>query len=168
MTAKKPKGWIAQEDFSRAVAALPLVSVDLVVINEKNEILLGLRNNRPAKGFWFTPGSRVRKGEPLADALHRVWSDELGLTEVALPPTELMGAWDHFYTDSAFSSIIPTHYVNLPHLIKLKRGHKLDLRQLPSEQHSLWNWVKLEKAIENEDVHEYVRVYARELIKRKT
>jgi colanic acid biosynthesis protein WcaH len=168
MTEKKPRGWIAQEDFSRAVAALPLVSVDIVVVNEKDEILLGLRNNRPAKGFWFTPGSRVRKGEPLGDAVLRVWREELGMKEVALPPTELLGAWDHFYTDSAYSSIVSTHYVNLPHLIKLKRGHKLDLRQLPCDQHSLWNWVKLGAAVEQDDVHEYVRVYARELIKRQT
>lgn len=166
MTARRPKGWISQEDFSRAVSALPLVSVDVVLVNERNEILLGLRNNRPAKGYWFTPGSRVRKGEPLTEAIRRVWQEELGQLDTPLPKFELMGAWDHFYTDSAFSSIIPTHYVNLPHLVRLKRGHKVDLRKLPSEQHSLWNWVKLSDALNLPDVHEYVRVYIREVLVR--
>ncbi|WP_370701703.1 NUDIX domain-containing protein [Thauera phenylacetica] len=43
------------------------------------ELLLGLRNNSPAKGWWFTPGGRIRKNEPLYDAQCRVAKDEIGL-----------------------------------------------------------------------------------------
>ena len=31
----------------------PLVAVDLVQVRGGQEVLLGLRNNRPAQGFWF-------------------------------------------------------------------------------------------------------------------
>ena len=56
--------WLSKESFSLACAALPLVSIDLLVTRpgtQGKELLLGLRNNRPAQGWWFTPGGRIRK-----------------------------------------------------------------------------------------------------------
>ncbi|WP_286745065.1 NUDIX domain-containing protein, partial [Aquabacterium sp. UBA2148] len=54
--------------FAQACEALPLVSIDLVLTDESNRLLLGLRRNAPARGWWFTPGGRIRKNEPLAAA----------------------------------------------------------------------------------------------------
>jgi len=65
-------GWLADSEFANAVNALPLVSVDLVVVNPTGQILLGLRRNAPARHWWFTPGGRVRKNEPLSACLRRV------------------------------------------------------------------------------------------------
>jgi len=38
------------------IEATPLVSIDLVIRNPSNKVLLGKRNNRPAMGYWFVPG----------------------------------------------------------------------------------------------------------------
>ena len=50
-------------------------------------------------------------------------SEELGLAPdlclQLLGQARLMGAWDHFYPDSAFSASASTHYVNLPHWLPL-------------------------------------------------
>lgn len=51
-----------------------------------------------------------------------------------------------------------THYVNLPHVLKLSGS--LDLKALPSEQHSDWRWKDAHEAAVAEDVHPYARVYA--------
>ena len=50
-------------DFLHIVDATPLVSIDLVLRNERDEVLLGQRKNRPAQGIWFVPGGRIRKNE---------------------------------------------------------------------------------------------------------
>ena len=71
--------WLSTDQYSQAVDALPLVSVDLVVVNDKGQVLIGLRRNAPAKNWWFTPGSSVRKCEPFTHALERVAKWELGL-----------------------------------------------------------------------------------------
>ena len=52
-----------EDSFRAAVAAVPLVSIDLVVRRANGDVLLGLRNNRPAQGQWFVPGGRIRKGK---------------------------------------------------------------------------------------------------------
>ena len=90
-----PTGWLSPDAFTSACAALPLVSVDVYLTRQQGggtALLLGRRANRPAQGWWFTPGGRVRKNEPLASASARIALDELGLPAVALPRARLMGA----------------------------------------------------------------------------
>ena len=150
-------------EFAAAVAALPLVSVDWVITNPDGELLLGLRTNAPARGCWFTPGGRIRKNEALAQALRRVARDELGLAPDLCEQSERraqgMGAWDHFYPDSAFSPKVATHYVNLPYWLALSWA-EVALLSLPmGEQHSAWQWLPLADAAQNPLVHRYVQPY---------
>ena len=67
----------------------------------KPKLLLGRRINAQARGWWFTPGGRIRKNEALVQALQRVAREELGLAPdfcgQLLGKARLMGAWDHFY-----------------------------------------------------------------------
>ena len=71
--------FLSQEDFATVVRATPLISIDLIVENERGEFLLGQRTNRPAQGYWFVPGGRVQKDETLAQAFERLTLAELGL-----------------------------------------------------------------------------------------
>lgn len=161
--------WLSIEQFSQACASLPLVSIDFCLLRPgvaSTELLLGLRNNRPAQGWWFTPGGRIRKNEPLANASDRIALDEMNLPSTALTRARLMGAWDHFYPDSAFDTEVSTHYVNLPHwlLLSAAEADALTLPQGPDQQHSRWQWQPLDKSVRDEAVHPYVRVYAQWLL----
>lgn len=160
---------LSPEQFSQACAALPLVSLDFCLLQPGTDgpkLLLGLRNNRPAQGWWFTPGGRIRKNEALAAASVRIALDELGLPPNVLHRAHLMGAWDHFYSDSAFDPATSTHYVNLPHWLAMSAAEAAEL-QLPqgvNQQHVRWQWLPLDLATQDETVHPYVRVYAQWLL----
>lgn len=153
--------WLPSEQFQQAVAALPLVSVDWVLTNPTGKLLVGQRLNAPARGAWFTPGGRIRKGEALALALGRVAQEELGmppaLAELLVQRSRLMGAWDHFYPDAAFSPTTPTHYVNLPHWAALTYAELAELRLPINDQHSQWQWLPLVDA--EQKVHAWVQPY---------
>lgn len=150
--------WLSNADFTQAVLALPLVSVDLVVINPAGEMLLGLRSNAPAKNWWFTPGARVCKNEALVDTLQRVLKTELNLPKLLFSKAKLMGAWDHFYNESAFSANVSTHYVNLPHYLQLESS--IELSSLPLDQHTRWRWQPPAHSAVDDDVHPYAQAYA--------
>ena len=136
MSDKIDTDFLSLPAFERAVGALPLVSVDSVLLNSAGQMLLGYRRNAPARHWWFTPGGLVRKNEPLASCLQRVAVSELGLQASDVQGARLIGVWDHFYEDSAFNAKVSTHYVNLPHVLRLP--HALDINALPSDQHSGW------------------------------
>lgn len=105
------------------------------------------------------PWSRIRKNEALASAMHRVAQDEIGLNPEWLGRAKLLGAWDHFYPDSAFDADISTHYVNLPHAVHLSADEAQTLK-LPignGSQHLQWRWMPITEAQNDEQVHAYVR-----------
>jgi len=161
LSADAPGSLLPLAQFQQAVAALPLVSVDWVLTNPAGELLVGQRLNAPARGAWFTPGGRIRKGEPLAAALRRVAAEELGLAqERALALAQggkPMGAWDHFYPDAAFSPTVTTHYVNLPYAASLSEAEVNALNLPVGEQHGHWQWLPL--ALAADLVHEHVKPY---------
>ncbi|WP_338062250.1 NUDIX domain-containing protein [Vibrio variabilis] len=69
--------YLDKETFTTVIESTPLVSIDLLIENSKGQVLLGLRNNRPAQGFWFVPGGRILKNEKLDDAFMRLCQEEL-------------------------------------------------------------------------------------------
>lgn len=150
---------LSSEDFKHLVRSAPLFSIDLVVLNQQNQILVGKRKNAPAKGYWFVPGGRVFKGESLVEAFSRITRTELSLKFDYLSATQL-GIYDHFYSDSVFGDDISTHYINAPYLIQLPEETVLDL---PTAQHQEYRWISLEELNQGETVHQYSKVFSQSL-----
>jgi len=102
-------GRIPPEDWETIVQSVPIVSVDLVTLTGDG-VVLAKRTNEPAKGEWFVPGGRVRKGERLREAVHRVADEELGV-DVSIEQS--LGTYEHLYETSEFGDSGGKHYV--PH-----------------------------------------------------
>jgi colanic acid biosynthesis protein WcaH len=89
------------------VENVPLVSVDLVVEHDGG-VLLGKRENEPAKEEWFVPGGTVLKNESRTEAVHRVAKEELGESVVI---NDCLGTYEHFYDTSEIEDVDSKHYV---------------------------------------------------------
>lgn len=147
---------LSDAHFRDMVASMPLVSVDLVVVRGGCEVLLGLRNNRPAQGYWFVPGGRVLKDERRADALSRVALRELGLN-LAEHPLAFIGPFEHFYADCFVGEVgVSTHYVVLAHRVEVPAGFEV---QGGDDQHSALRWWPIDQAAHDPAVHGYSRAY---------
>ncbi len=149
------------ENFLTVVSATPLVAVDLVVVRGGREVLLGLRNNRPAQGFWFVPGGRILKNEPIQTALTRVADKELALELTALPQApKLLGAYEHFYSDCFAGSEqdvgVSTHYVVLGHVVQVPANFALPAFDA---QHADLRWWPLDEALASPSVHRFTKDY---------
>ena len=140
--------------FQTVIESTPLVSIDLCVVRD-HQILLGLRNNEPLAGRWFTPGGRLLKNEPWQQGLQRIAQVELGLS-LSAEQCQLMGVWDHFYGNSAISEQISTHYVNLPHVWYVQN----DIDVATDQQHKAIRWFDLEEVSRSREHHKYMKQYA--------
>ena len=145
---------LALETFKTVVASTPLVSVDLVVRNSQNQVLLGLRTNRPAQGFWFVPGGRIRKDESFSSAFSRLAESELGV-EMALDQARFLGPYQHFYSDNFSGENFTTHYVVLGYELSLE----IDILSMPDEQHQGYRWLSVEELLASDQVHQYTKDY---------
>lgn len=146
--------FLDKETFQTVVRSAPLVSIDFVIMNSQQQVLLGLRSNRPAKGYWFVPGGRILKDESMADAFRRLSNAELGVS-VEIGDAELLGAYEHFYTDNFSGSDFSTHYVVLGyHFIC-----DLALNSLPDAQHQQYRWCDVEALLADDQVHGNTKAY---------
>ena len=142
------------ESFRQVVSSTPLIAIDLIVRNDAGQVLLGQRLNRPAQGYWFVPGGRVRKDERLAAAFERLTEDELGI-RLSIATADFLGPFEHFYADNFSGSDFSTHYVVL--------GYEFlsyaDLDSLPAEQHGNYRWFTIQELLDSELVHPHTKLY---------
>lgn len=144
-----------REELAELIRLAPLVSIDLIIENSAGKILLGMRNNEPARGFLFVPGGRILKNERVADAFKRIVKDELGI-EADYRDTELIGVFDHIYdTNFVHQPGFGTHYVVLAHRIKI--DDNIDITS--DDQHSELLWLDKTELLNNEKVHPHTKAY---------
>jgi colanic acid biosynthesis protein WcaH len=152
---QKNSGKLGFDEYADVVKNTALVSIDLVVKNDRGEILVGLRNNAPAKGYWFVPGGRILKDERIAGAFERIAYDELGIRP-AFEDARFLGVFEHLYPNNfTESGDFGTHYVVLAYEIKI---NETELSP-PRNQHSEYKWLSRESLNKESNVHPYAKAY---------
>ena len=138
---------------------VPLVALDLIIKNNKEEILLGMRTNSPAKNYWFVPGGRVIKYEELKSTLKNISLNELGI-ELKLTDVKLYGIYDHIYKNENYleNGKFGTHYVVIT-LIYEDKENKINLTKLPKIQHNKYKFFSIKELLNNNEVHQYTKTY---------
>jgi colanic acid biosynthesis protein WcaH len=130
------KNWIEDEIYLKIMENMPIASVDILTVHNGRLLLLS-RINEPAKGMWWSPGGRVRKGEKLVEAAKRELKEETGLG-----PEKIVekGVMSHFWSDVHFITIFFRADVG---------SDKVEL----NDEHSDFKWV----SSISEDLHPYMK-----------
>ncbi len=146
---------LSDELFAPIVRHAPLVSIDIVIRDPDGMVLVGLRTNEPARGFYFVPGSCVRKDERLEQAFARSLSSETGL-RATIEQARFLGVYQHFYPTNRFHEPgFGTHYVVLAHELALAERPAIVL----DDQHSACRWMSPAELAAASDVHPYTKAY---------
>lgn len=119
--------------YAKIVSVLPIPSVEAVVVNEKDELLVLRRKNHPAKDEWWFPGGRMRRGETFEEALNREVREETGL-DVKI--VKFLGAYSRVFPER--------HDVSIVFLCRCGRGNVV----LNSE-HSEYKFLDASEALIN-------------------
>jgi len=144
--------------FKSLVRWAPIVSIDLILQNPANEVLLGHRSNRPARNTWFVPGGRIFKGERIEAALVRIARVETGVG-IRAAQARFVGVFQHFYANSVFSASrsLPTHYVVLA--FRVRFGRDPEIRT--DSQHRELRWFSPRELLRTRSVHANTKAYFR-------
>jgi 8-oxo-dGTP diphosphatase len=89
---------LPKDEFERIFSKVPRLTVEVLIANDDQGVLLALRDVDPCRGMWNLAGGTVRFGEALVDAVRRVARDELG---VSVSVSQLIGYIEY-----------PSHYGN--------------------------------------------------------
>jgi colanic acid biosynthesis protein WcaH len=152
-----PPAFLPHEQLRNVVRSAPLAAIDLVIRNSRGEILLGLRNNEPAKGCYFVPGGMILKDERLADAFARILKTETNFT-AAIDDARPLGVYEHFYANNRFGEAgYGTHYVVLGYDLKIDDTTALE----PDDQHRELRWWSEAELLASPEVHDNAKAYFR-------
>ena len=150
---------IDDKQFLKIIESTPLVSIDLIIENQRGDILLGKRTNRPAQNYWFVPGGRIRKNETIAEAIARISSTELGI-DMSINDVQLFGTYDHIYEDNYLGEDgVNTHYVVLAYRLKEPRLIEVSMDTIRDDQHSEISYWTREALLKSDDVHPNTKAY---------
>lgn len=148
--------YLSADEFRQAVRTVPLVALDLVLVNDRDEVLLGRRVNSPARGYWFVPGGRIKKDERFQQAVPRILREETGCREADVCEVRVLGVYEHIYPDNAFGeSGYGTHYVVAAYWMRL-----LDSFRLAADpQHEEFRFFSAQELLADPLVHAWVKSY---------
>jgi colanic acid biosynthesis protein WcaH len=142
-------------DFIDVIRKTPLIAIDLIIRNKHNEVLIGLRNNEPAKGYWFVPGGRILLNERIAAAFGRIAQEELGVS-LSIEDASFVGIFEHFYQNSYTQEPgLGTHYIVLAYEIKISNP----LNTLPRDQHHQFKWITVSSLLRGKSVHPNTKAF---------
>tara|TARA_Y100000591_G_scaffold325039_2_gene345386 strand:- start:11 stop:517 length:507 start_codon:yes stop_codon:yes gene_type:complete len=153
---KQNTGFIPKNEYVDVIKKTQIISTDFLIFNNEGQVLLGLRNNEPAKNTWFVPGGRVYKHEMIDDAVKRITKQELGQS---LTKTSDLGVYHHIYPNNFDNNDHGTHYVVFAVNIVLESNDSYDLTQIPDDQHSTLKWWNVEDILSDPNVHNYTKNY---------
>ena len=113
MTATLPPRFLSHGEVDTVIRLAPLIAIDLIIRSARDDVLLGLRKNEPAKGCYFVPGGMILKNERLADAFARLAKTETDHA-ASFDDARLIGVFEHFYDNNrSGNGGYGTHYVVL-------------------------------------------------------
>jgi len=152
-----PPTLLSHDELRSLVRRAPLAAIDLIIRNARGEVLLGLRNNEPAKGFYFVPGGMILKNERLDQAFARLLKTETNYS-AKLGEARLLGAYEHFYDTNRFGEAgYGTHYVVLGYELTIDDGFGVK----PDDQHRELRWWTERELLASAQVHDNAKAYFR-------
>lgn len=146
---------LSEYDFQQLIKNSPLISIDIIIENNSNQYLLGLRKNAPARGQYFVPGGRIFKNENFESAVKRISRSELGF-EIKMSDLKLLGVFEQFYQENYYDNLeFGTHYISMPYvyLPKVNTDFQLD------PQHEKFVFWKYDDILKNSLVSPYCQKY---------
>ena len=155
----------SENEYYEIIKNTQIISIDLILVNENNDILLGKRNNEPAKGMFFSPGCRAFKLESFENAISRISINEIGHE---LKKGKLHGIYHHNYDNNFKDDLFGTHYINFCYVFNVDsnvinnssddkiRKHNNDLY---CDQHLEFKWFSILDILSSKDVHLNVKNY---------
>lgn len=101
---------IPYDQYRSMAEVLPILCVDIVIVNLSGQYLLVKRANEPRRGQWWVIGGRVFKGETLEQAVVRkVWEE----SSLKIRNVKPIGYYEDVSQKSPFGLIAPYHAISV-------------------------------------------------------
>lgn len=127
------------EKNANGIELRPRIGVGVAILNEKNEVLLGLRISSHGTGEWSFPGGHLEFGETLFETAKRETKEETNLDISEFEVISICDEMRYIKTDNR-------HYLNVSVSGKYVGGEP---KVMEIEKCKEWRWFSLHSLPEN-------------------
>jgi len=142
--------FVPEELYKTIASVMPIPAIEAIIINSKNEILVLKRNNPPAKGEWWFPGGRIRRGETFLQTLTREVKEETGLDVKVLG---LVGVYERIFPER--------HDIPIVFLCRCRDDQKVVL----NSEHSDYKFLSAKEAVDKS--HQMLKELLTDVVEKK-
>lgn len=121
-----PEKGLGTECFQFASTLMPVVNVDLLITNEKHEILLSWRDDPHCGTGWHIPGGCIRLMETTADRLQKTALSEIGAKVLAeSEPIKVYEIFSRNYREGIEDQHERAHFITLAYKCKVLKEYSI-------------------------------------------
>lgn len=152
--------FIPDNIYKQIIENVIIVTVDLILINKKKQILLWLRNNSPLKWIYYVPWWRMFKYESVFDAAERKSLQEFWFS-INSKKMIYLGVYDDIYKEESFYEEWWSHYLSRTYVYFLDDQEESKITT--DSQHSEFKFFD----IYDPDLHFMVKDRIKEILNKK-
>ncbi len=127
--------FIPRNRYSKITSILPICCVDIVVVSNR-QFLLVKRKENPAKNKWWFPGGSVFFNETLVAAVKRKLREEVNIRKIK--SIKFLGVAETRFKKGYFGK--PSHTINDVFLAKIDQGQLKNIKV--DKFHSDYRWLE--------------------------
>ena len=136
-----PEKGLGTEGFRFASTLNPVVNVDLLVVNEKKEILLSWRDDPYCGTGWHIPGGCIRLMETMQDRIQKTALSELGTNVSCSPePVKVFEIFSREYREGIEDQRERAHFITLAYLCKPPKEYSIPAEKTISGKVGTLKW----------------------------
>ena len=118
---------------------MPVVNVDLLITNDKHEILLSWRNDSHCGTGWHIPGGCIRLMETVAERIQKTALAEIGVNVFAEPdPIKFYEIFSKIHREGIEDQRERAHFITLVYKCRIPKEYSIpEERSIPGKVGSL-------------------------------
>lgn len=130
---EEPNKGLPYEVFRFVSAITPMVNVDLLIIDDKNRILLAMRDDEFSGKVWHIPGGIIRFRETMEDRIQKTAQAEIGI--------KVLCDMSPIAVNEIFSSHEERgHFISFLFLCQLPNGFYIENQEVGKYDHGYLKW----------------------------
>lgn len=137
----QPENGLGNELFLFSTTLVPLICVDLFVVNKQGNVLLSWRMDEHCGTGWYVPGGCIRLGETFAERIKKTALAELG-TEVTYDPQPIR-VYEYFapvYRENLSDQRERSHIVTLTFSCQVPENYKIPAQYVNKKASGSLRW----------------------------
>ena len=138
-----PENGLGTEGFQFASTLMPVINVDLLIINQQKEILLSWRNDPHCGVGWHVPGGCIRFMETAEDRIQKTALNEIGTeVECSMKPITVFEIFSKEYRDGITDQRERAHFITLVYFCKVSEQYEIPAEKAVPEVNGQLKWFK--------------------------